>query len=655
MKKKLLVVFITLCLAVVSMTIVTCAEKVEGSGWTFDTDSGELCFNEGSLESAAKWIEKKDDYNYASQVKTVVFGENVTEIASNLLLGCTNLTSVTINGDVTSIGAYAFYGCSSLTSINIPSSVKTIGDDAFNGCNRLTSIGSLSSVEIIGIDAFSGTGLASVTLGCGTSYDSHSFPSGCTVIQPDHTYSNGVCTVCGADDPNCISIAGTKLSDGNSYSGTTGTATYKDGVLTLNNFTLGVDDDIPAIYSEHELTIKISSTNTISASHSYVILVEDSLIIVGDDSATLEVLSRGGYSIFAGDNVFTVQPANGTILEVQTGTTTAYCSSATEIDNINEYVTIKPHTHSYSTVVTSPTCTEGGYTTYTCACGDSYTADEAEATGHAAGEAVVENEVLATCTEDGSYDSVVYCSVCNTELSRETVTVEATGHTYVDGVCSVCGAEDPDYVKVTSVTIDGEHALAEILPSGLVTSVTISVDSGEISVGTVDGEHKLEAIADAMGFTLYNDSHGEWLLKNTEEFLIRENSRIRKVTALFYGDIDFESGATVTMSFETTSSALSSATIHVVHYTNGAWKEETSSSTYQEGNLTVTFQPDSSSPFLVLAVTDYNSSSRDNPLPLLLQIGALNQSTTTEDTTEGTTEEVVEIDEPVEAGETDSE
>jgi hypothetical protein len=40
------------------------------------------------------------------------------------------------------------------------------------------------------------------------------------------------------------------------------------------------------------------------------------------------------------------------------------------------------HTHSYEAVVTDPTCTEAGYTTYTCECGDTYTGDEVEALGH---------------------------------------------------------------------------------------------------------------------------------------------------------------------------------------------------------------------------------------------------------------------------------
>ena len=43
---------------------------------------------------------------------------------------------------------------------------------------------------------------------------------------------------------------------------------------------------------------------------------------------------------------------------------------------------ISDHEHSYTAVVTAPTCTTGGFTTYTCDCGDSYIADETAALGH---------------------------------------------------------------------------------------------------------------------------------------------------------------------------------------------------------------------------------------------------------------------------------
>ena len=118
--------------------------------------------------------------------------------------------------------------------------------------------------------------------------------------------------------------------------------------------------------------------------------------------------------------------------------------------------------HKYDAVVTAPTCTEDGYTTYTCSvCGDSYVDDEVVAPGHKDGEAVIENDVKATCTTDGSYDTVVYCTVCDIELSRATTVVKAQGHKY-DAVitaptctekgyttytCSVCGdTYKDDYV-----------------------------------------------------------------------------------------------------------------------------------------------------------------------------------------------------------------
>ena len=87
--------------------------------------------------------------------------------------------------------------------------------------------------------------------------------------------------------------------------------------------------------------------------------------------------------------------------------------------------------HDYKAKVTEPTCTEKGYTTYTCHCGDTYVADEVSATGHNPAEAVVENNVAPACTTAGSYDSVVYCSVCDAELSRETKSVDALGHKWI--------------------------------------------------------------------------------------------------------------------------------------------------------------------------------------------------------------------------------
>ena len=69
---------------------------------------------------------------------------------------------------------------------------------------------------------------------------------------------------------------------------------------------------------------------------------------------------------------------------------------------------------------------------------------------HVAGEAKKENEVAATCTTDGSYDLVTYCSECGVEISRETIPIEKLGHlageakkeNEVAATCSKTGSYD---------------------------------------------------------------------------------------------------------------------------------------------------------------------------------------------------------------------
>ena len=105
------------------------------------------------------------------------------------------------------------------------------------------------------------------------------------------------------------------------------------------------------------------------------------------------------------------------------------------------------HTHSFGewTTVTEPTCTQEGKLERTCACGAKETAP-VSALGHGKEMTVHENEVAATCTAKGSYDEVVYCAVCEEELSRKTVETPAAGHrpgaaaSCINAqVCTVCG------------------------------------------------------------------------------------------------------------------------------------------------------------------------------------------------------------------------
>ncbi len=112
-----------------------------------------------------------------------------------------------------------------------------------------------------------------------------------------------------------------------------------------------------------------------------------------------------------------------------------------------EEVTIKSPGHAFETVVTAPTCTKHGYTTYTCTvCDEERIADIVAPLGHSYSEWTVTK--APTCTEAGVEERV--CAHCGHTESRP---VEALGHKYETVVteptcteggytthtCSVCG------------------------------------------------------------------------------------------------------------------------------------------------------------------------------------------------------------------------
>ena len=77
------------------------------------------------------------------------------------------------------------------------------------------------------------------------------------------------------------------------------------------------------------------------------------------------------------------------------------------------------------------TCTETGLTdgSKCSVCGTILKEQEViSANGHSPAAAVKENEKAATCTAQGSYDEVVYCSVCHAEISRAEKTTPKAAH-----------------------------------------------------------------------------------------------------------------------------------------------------------------------------------------------------------------------------------
>ena len=97
---------------------------------------------------------------------------------------------------------------------------------------------------------------------------------------------------------------------------------------------------------------------------------------------------------------------------------------------------VPPHTHEYAKAVTAPTCTEKGYTTYTCACGDSYVADYTDPTGHSFTDYVSDGN--ASCKADGTETAKCdhSCGKTDTRTDKDS----KLDHKYEGGKCILCGA-----------------------------------------------------------------------------------------------------------------------------------------------------------------------------------------------------------------------
>ena len=111
---------------------------------------------------------------------------------------------------------------------------------------------------------------------------------------------------------------------------------------------------------------------------------------------------------------------------------------------------------------TEPTCEEDGSIVHTAtgkynneAITDTKT-EKLEAKGHIAGETKIENATEATCEVGGSYDEVIYCTVCGKELSRTTIKTEAKGHKWNEGKVTTEPTCTEEGVKTFECTVCGK-------------------------------------------------------------------------------------------------------------------------------------------------------------------------------------------------------
>ncbi len=390
--------------------------------------------------------------NYAFQgctsLASIVIPDSVTSIDNYAFRDCTSLVSVDIPNSVTSIGEGAFGNCTKLTSIEIPNSVTIIDNYAFQGCTSLVSINIPNSVTRIGDVAFSGcTSLTSVDIKSCIYIGKNVFKS-CTSLKnvtlPANLKSIGNSTFNGCTSLENIDIKSCNYIEDYVFQGCTSlkNVTLSANLSSIGNFSFQGCTSLETI----NILNKVSSIGNSAFSGCTAlttVYLPTSVKTIGNGAFRYCTSLADVY--YAGDaaqwNAIKIEPYN----EPLTGATIHYGGTA--------------HTHSYTAAVTAPTCTEQGYTTYTCSCGDSYKSDYKDALGH--------DYQNGTCTRCGAkdpsvtpphthdYKSVVTkptcteqgyttytCSICGDSYKGDYK--DERGHLFVLGKCIRCGEKDPD-------------------------------------------------------------------------------------------------------------------------------------------------------------------------------------------------------------------
>ena len=439
-----------------SLTSVTIGDSVTSIGdWAFGScDSLTSVTIPDSVTSIGEGA-----FYSCDSLTSVTIGDSVTSIGEGAFYSCTSLTSVAIGDSVTSIGSYVFCYCTSLTSVTIPDSVTSIGNYAFCYCTSLTSVTIPDSVTSMGEYTFyKCTSLTSVTIPDSVTSIGDAAFAACTsltlVTIPDSVTSIGSYAFEACDSLTSIIVD----SDNQYYSSDEYGALYNKDKTTLIQYPIGnsretfkIPDSVTSIgnYAFYDcdsltsVTIPDSATSIGSYAFSYC----DSLTSVTIGNS---VTSIGNYAFYDCENLTDVY-YNGTEEEwneITIGTDNENLLNATIhfIDEICE--------HEYVTSVTAPTCTKKGFTTYVCSlCYESYVGDFVDATGHTPEDAVEENRVESTCTEEGSCDIVIYCLICGEELSREKESIPMKEHLW---------SEWQVIVKPTDTKVGTEVRMCEV-------------------------------------------------------------------------------------------------------------------------------------------------------------------------------------------------
>ncbi|MBE6940610.1 MAG: hypothetical protein E7457_07340, partial [Ruminococcaceae bacterium] len=422
-------------------------------------------------------------------LERAVLSAGMTHVPDSMFFNDTRLKEVVLPDSITSIGDTAFNSCEGLKTFRIPAKLTSLGDSVFAGCTAMTNIyvdaGNPVFRDIDGV-LCSGDGKTLLAFPVGRS-GTYSVPAGITTIASSaFGYAVWLNTVTFPDSVTrienyafswCERLRAVTLGKNVQYLGDSAFRGCKNMTsVTMLNDDLVLDGacfaecdsltsvklparlkEIPyGLFYGAAILNDIQFPATVTKIGSSAFLDCDSLISV-TIPGTVKTVGRQAFDFCDYLTVLELEPGverleeysirnSPWLMKVTIPRSVTYigkecfdnCPSVTiwgeagscaeQYAKANNIPFRDTHTHSYAATSTvQPTCTQEGYTIYTCAaCGDSYPSDYTSARGHTV---VIDPAVAATCTTSGLTQGS-HCGVCQVILVQREMT-HALGHTIV--------------------------------------------------------------------------------------------------------------------------------------------------------------------------------------------------------------------------------
>ena len=376
-----------------------------------------LTAGDGAMTISIKQV-FKDCYQLVEHVQ---LSEGITSASGYAFMDCTGLTSVTLPNSLVTPGKGMFYGCTNLRYVNIPENAESIPMDMFWRCSSLQEIEIPESVRSIGEYAF---------YYCENLQD---------IVIPESVTTIGKSAFIRCSQVSSFEIpSGVRTIEINTFQSCLGMTSF-----TVHKSLKSVSDSVfynctalrdvyyMGTQNERSKNLSIHYNNNdafINARWHY-------LNVTG-----IEWVSLPEKRCYLPDDPF--DPTGGRIR-------ITYDNGSTDEEELTADMV-----EAFDGAVSGP---QELTVTY----------EDAQVTltvyvGHAPGTPQRENEIPATCTDEGGYDEAVYCTVCGEELSREHVVLAALGHDYGEPSYEWTQTENGYAVTASAICAhDASHVLTE--------------------------------------------------------------------------------------------------------------------------------------------------------------------------------------------------